>query len=196
MQYSILLMHGSGAGHSSRFMSDWVQLLETAGLKVHRLTFPYMQEIERSGRKRPPERFNVLCDFVEEQVLELAKTNEPLLLAGKSLGGRVAMACRDLAGVKGAVAFGYPFHPPAKPLQVRMAPLVECSAPGLILQGERDPFGKVAEVQAYTLPSCVSVQWLAGADHDFTTLRSFGQSQHQVLETATSAMLQWMATLK
>ena len=69
----------------------------------------------------------------------------PLLIGGKSMGGRVASLVADELHAQGRIAglvcLGYPFHPPKKPDQLRTAHLVDLRCPALIVQGERDPFG-------------------------------------------------------
>ena len=78
-----------------------------------------------------------------------------MFIGGKSMGGRVASLLVDeLAasdGVRGCLCLGYPFHPPGKPLQLRTEHLADPADPTLILQGERDSFGRREEVETYTL---------------------------------------------
>ncbi len=68
-------------------------------------------------------------------------------------------------GVKGLVCLGYPFHPPGKPERLRTAHLAELDVPALILQGERDPFGKPDEVEGYVLSEAIEVAWIGDGDH-------------------------------
>ena len=74
----------------------------------------------------------------------------PLLIGGKSMGGRVASSGGGTAFGEGLIAglicLGYPFHPPNKPAQLRTAHLKDLTCPTLIIQGERDPFGNRGEV--------------------------------------------------
>jgi uncharacterized protein len=54
------------------------------------------------------------------------------------------VACRT-AAVGGAVAvlcLAFPVHPPGRPDRSRMAELGGVSVPVLVVQGERDPFGR------------------------------------------------------
>ena len=83
----------------------------------------------------------------------VAARGPPVLIGGKSMGGRVASLVADdlyAAGrIAGLVCLGYPFHPPNKPEQLRTAHLERLACPALIVQGERDPFGGRAEVEGY-----------------------------------------------
>jgi predicted alpha/beta-hydrolase family hydrolase len=71
----------------------------------------------------------------------------------------------------------YPFHPPGKPLQLRTEHLVALQTPTLLLQGERDPFGRREEVEGYHLSSAVELHWLLSGDHSFNPTRSSGLTE-------------------
>ena len=49
--------------------------------------------------------------------------------------------------VRGCLCLGYRFHPPGKPLQLRTEYLAALRTPILILQGQRDSFGRREEMQ-------------------------------------------------
>jgi hypothetical protein len=107
-----------------------------------------MARMRETGRRHGPDRLPRLQEAFREQV-RLERVRHPprtLILAGKSMGGRVASLLVDelaaTAGVGACVCFGYPFHPPGKPQQLRTNHLVGLSTPCLIVQGEKDPFGK------------------------------------------------------
>ena len=79
------------------------------------------------------------------------------------------MAADDLYSsgrIAGLLCLGYPFHPPAKPDQLRTAHLETLRCPALIVQGTRDPFGTVDEVPGYSLSRTIEVLWLEDGDHD------------------------------
>lgn len=169
-RWTLLLAHGAGAPMDSAVMTGFAGHAAAAGLRVVRFEFPFMAAA-RSGRRRPPPRAEALIPFYAETMAAvLAATAQPLLIAGKSLGGRVAAmaaAVPDLdRRVAGVVCLGYPFHPSKKPQQLRLTPLVESRRPVLVLQGTRDPLGNRTEVESYALPAHVRVIWFEGADHD------------------------------
>jgi predicted alpha/beta-hydrolase family hydrolase len=109
-----------------------------------------------------------------------------LVIAGKSMGGRVAtlLAASDLlpAVVRGVIAFGYPFHPPKKD-NWRTEHFIGLKRPVLVLQGERDPFGSTEELAGKSWPS-IDLKWLQSGDHDFVPLKKSGLSQQQLIEQA------------
>ena len=134
----------------------------------------------------------VLQEAFRQQV-RLEKTEQPgrpLILAGKSMGGRVASLLVDeLAAsddVRGCLCLGYPFHPPGKPLQLRTEHLVSLRTPTLILQGERDSFGRREEVETYRLSPKVQLGWIPNGDHSFKPTRSSGLSEEENWATAVA----------
>lgn len=88
----------------------------------------------------------------------------------------MASMVADEMGVHGLVCFGYPFHPPGKPQQLRTAHLETLRTPTLILQGTRDPFGTEEEVRGYRLSPAIRVEWLPDGDHSFRPRVSSGTS--------------------
>lgn len=168
---TVLLAHGSGAPMDSPFMNRIAALYAQQSIAVARFEFPYMADRRVTGKKRPPPRADKLLDSYQEAIAAVAPgAVGPLLIGGKSLGGRVAvMASGDPAldpHVVGIVCLGYPFHPPAKPEATRLAPLQAQVLPCLIAQGERDAFGNRDEVGGYALPDCVEVMFLEDGSHD------------------------------
>ncbi|MYA54490.1 MAG: hypothetical protein F4X89_13585, partial [Dehalococcoidia bacterium] len=106
------------------------------------------------------------------------------VIGGKSMGGRIASMVAEEAGVAGVVCFGYPFHPPGKPERLRTAHLEAIATPVLILQGERDTFGRREEVAGYALSEQVRVHWLADGDHGLKPRKASGRTEAENLEEA------------
>ena len=54
------------------------------------------------------------------------------------------MACRtaSAAGAVGVLCLAFPVHPPGRPEKDRLAELAAPTVPVLVVQGERDPFGR------------------------------------------------------
>jgi predicted alpha/beta-hydrolase family hydrolase len=146
---------------------------------VLRFPFPYMARQQLTGRKSAPDALPKLLESFRAVVAEAAGSG-PLIIGGKSLGGRVASLLVDeLAptGVRGCLCLGYPFHPPGRPHQLRTDHLALLASPILILQGERDPFGRREEVATYPLSPLVRVEWIPSGDHSFKPTRASGRSE-------------------
>jgi predicted alpha/beta-hydrolase family hydrolase len=177
---TLLLAHGAGAPMDSPFMAAIATGLAARGWRVVRFEFPYMAQMRLTGQRRAPDRLPRLLDAFRQQValaMEEAPA-QPLLIGGKSLGGRVASLLADqLAAVCGCLCLGYPFHPPGRPAQLRTEHLETLGTPTLILQGERDPFGRRGEVEAYPLSQAIELEWIPAGDHSFKPTRISGRSE-------------------
>jgi predicted alpha/beta-hydrolase family hydrolase len=183
---TVVLAHGAGAGMDHPFLAAVATGLAAAALRVVRFEFPYQRDI-RAGHRRAPDRLPVLQATLREVVAGAGPG--PIVLAGKSMGGRVATTLADELGAAAVVVFGYPFHPPKKPEQLRTAHLATLRTPTRILQGERDPFGTRDEVASYALSPAISVQWFADGDHSLVPRRSSGHTAegHLAAAIATAA---------
>ena len=170
---TILLTHGSGAPMDSPFMERIAAALAAEGLVVARFEFAFMAKRRVDAKKRlPPAAEKLVAEYRNaiRQLIEIENLTLPLLIAGKSLGGRVAVmtgATELPEMVRGVVALGYPFHPSGEPEKLRLQPLTDCRQPLLIVQGDRDEFGNRDEVEAISLPEALSIVWLEDGSHDF-----------------------------
>ena len=128
--------------------------LAELGWRVVRFEFPYMALARQSGQRRAPDRQPVLLQSWRDQVA-VAAAEGPLFIGGKSMGGRMASLVLEdqakAAPVLGCLCLGYPFHPPGKPEALRIEHLQTLTQPTLVVQGERDSFGRRAEVETYAL---------------------------------------------
>jgi len=166
---TVLLAHGAGAPMDSAAMAGAAQALAATGLRVARFEFAYMAARRGGGGVKPPPRAETLVPAYRAVVAALDAPG-PLVIGGKSMGGRVAsMAVDDLRAegrAAGLLCLGYPFHPPGKPESLRTAHLARLGTPALICQGTRDPFGTREEVAGYMLAPSIEVFWLEDGDHD------------------------------
>ena len=168
---TLVLAHGAGAAMDSPGMTAIASAVAEQGIRVARFEFAYMAGRREGVRKPPPRGDSLLGEYRDAvaSVLDEAPQAKPLFIGGHSLGGRVAsMVAQELydAGViAGLVCFSYPFHPPAKPDQLRTAHLLELTVPTLIIQGTRDEFGSPDEVAGYNLSPTIDVHWLGDGDH-------------------------------
>ncbi|MFZ0760205.1 MAG: alpha/beta family hydrolase, partial [Candidatus Sulfotelmatobacter sp.] len=101
-----------------------------------------------------------------------------VFLGGHSYGGRQAsMLCAEFsekhpeqaaALATGLLLLSYPLHPPRKPDQLRTQHLFHLRTPALFVQGTRDPFGSIAEIeQALKLiPAKTKLLTVEGTGHD------------------------------
>ena len=192
---TILLAHGAGAPMDSASMSAAASVHAEAGFRVARFEFGYMAARRTSGDRRPPPRAETLKPEYLEAIRELGVTG-PLIIGGKSMGGRVASMIADelySAGrIAGLLCLGYPFHPPGKPEALRTRHLVGLATPTLIVQGTRDEFGTREEVDSYELSASIEILWLEDGDHDLKPRKKIsGFSTADHLGTMAATVRNW-----
>lgn len=183
---TIVLAHGAGAGHASSFMQDFANGLAARAIRAGLFDFPYMAEMERTGRRRPPNPTRVLTACWKTVIAQVDP--DRLVIGGKSMGGRMASLIADECGVNGLVCLGFPFHAPGRSPGDRINHLGTLATTTLICQGERDPFGNEADVAGYTLADSIRLLWLPDGDHGFKPRRASGVALRQNMDTALDAV--------
>lgn len=149
-KFRLVLHHGAGGGVDSpdlKFISE-----NCPRGNVIRVEQPWRV----AGKKIAP-----APRILDEGALDilLAFPELPLILGGRSAGARVACRTALQVGAHALLLLAFPLHPPGKAERSRAAEL-EVDLPKVIIQGERDPFGRPEEFSA------VPVLSVAGAGHD------------------------------
>jgi predicted alpha/beta-hydrolase family hydrolase len=158
----ILLAPGAGAPSSSGFMRALAERLAVFG-RVEAFDYPY-----QLAKRRAPDRLPVLI-AAHTQALERARDagTGPVVLAGKSMGGRVGCHVAVETGAKPSalVCLGYPLV--GQNGSVRDEVLLALRTPVLFVQGTRDelcPLDRLEAVRAkMTAPS--ALHRVEGGDH-------------------------------
>ncbi|MGB1621827.1 MAG: alpha/beta fold hydrolase [Synechococcus sp.] len=188
---TLVLAHGAGAGMDSPFMEFMAVGLANHGWRVVRFEFPYMVKRRLTGRQSPPDRAERLVSHWSDQ-LEAFCDAGPVVVGGKSMGGRIASVMADQwldqQQIVGCICLGYPFHPLGKPQQLRVAHLEQMRTPTLILQGERDPMGRRDLVEGLKLSPSIEVEWVPDGDHSYKPRRSSGRTEVMNLEMAVESV--------
>jgi predicted alpha/beta-hydrolase family hydrolase len=183
----LVLAPGAGGRMDSPWFTDFARLMTARGIRTARFEFAY-QAARRAGTRAAQPRAEAVTDEYRAVVAELG---QPIVIGGKSFGGRVASMVADQLGVAGLVCLGYPFHPPSRPGQLRTAHLERLHTPALICQGTRDPFGTREEVPAYRLSPAIEVHWLEDGDHDLrprkaVSGRTFAQNLNETADAVAA----------
>lgn len=79
------------------------------------------------------------------------------------------MLCAEEPGLAaGLLLLSYPLHPPRRPEQQRTQHLPDLHTPALFVQGTRDPFGSIEEIQQALkmIPARARLLPMEGAGHD------------------------------
>jgi len=197
-KHTILLVNGAAAPMDSPSLTATAKALAGSGFRVARFEFDYMAgRRTEAGRKPPPRAEKLNPEYIAAlDTLDALDARRPLIIGGKSMGGRVAsMVADDLFAsgrVGGLLCLGYPFHPPARPEQLRTKHLVNLKTPTLIVQGTRDEFGTREDVSAYKLSPAIEFLWLEDGNHDLKPRKSIsGFSSADHLKTMAEAVSTW-----
>ena len=195
---TVLLAHGAGAGMDTAFMTQMAQGLAEKEWQVIRFEFPYMAKQRISGRRTPPNRVEILLQSFLDQVQSLT-THQPLVIGGKSMGGRIASLVADglsrESRILGCICLGYPFHPLGKPQTLRVEHLLKLQTPTLIVQGERDAMGSRGEVENYSLSQHLQFAWMPDGDHSFKPRKRSGHTEQQNLDLAVAKVNDFLGRL-
>ncbi|WP_420451050.1 alpha/beta family hydrolase [Ilumatobacter sp.] len=166
---SVLLYPGAGTG------CDHPGLVAIEGAlgsraRVERIDFPYRRE----GR-RAPDRAPKLMAAIRDDLAGIRRRRGPVVMGGRSMGGRMAsMVAADADGggpvarLAGLVLICYPLHPPKRPDRLRVEHLVDVGVPCLFVSGTRDAFATPEELTTWTatIPAPVRHHWIEGRGHD------------------------------
>lgn len=158
---------GSSADHSSLVA---VEASLGRAAAVERRDFPY----RRQGR-RAPDRAPVLMASIRDDLRSVARRRGPVVMGGRSMGGRMAsMVAADVDGggpvarLAGLVLISYPLHPPGRTDSLRVDHLPAITVPCLFVSGTKDPFGSPEELELWTATISAPVEhvWIDGGRHD------------------------------
>ena len=174
---TFIFAHGAGAGMDHEFMQSVAKGLAFKGIRVIRFNFPYMIKRAEDGKRRPPDRAPKLLEAYQE-IIEQTDADK-LVIGGKSMGGRMASHLSEVDKVAAMACLGFPFHPPGKPDKYKGEHLAELQKPCLILQGERDTFGKREEFADFDLSDSIRVEFIPDGDHSFKPRKSSGYTEQQ-----------------
>src|ERR1700728_2098691 len=188
-----LLAPGAGAPSSHPRMRTFARLLETIG-PVEPFDYPYAL----AGRGRP----NPLPKLIEAHRAALAalraKHDRPIVLVGKSMGGRVGCHVALVDPVEAVICFGYPLCGAGDRSRLRDQVLLELKTPTLFAQGTRDPLCPLDLLEGVRkrmhAPSTLTV--VEGGDHSLlvakTALKALGSTQEEVDDNMLTAIARFL----
>lgn len=182
-----LFAHGAGAGMDHEFMQDMATRLAAKDIRVVRFNFPYMVKRAEDGKKRPPDRAPKLLDAMTA-VIDVIAGDSQIVIGGKSMGGRMASLLSEHPNVKAIACLGFPFHPPGKPENYKGEQLASIAKPCLILQGERDTFGKREEFEHFEFSNDVVVTFIPDGDHSLKPRKASGFTETQNRQMAVDRL--------
>ena len=139
----LVLGHGAGGGVGARDLVAATEAAHTAGMGVALVEQPYRVAGRRSPA--PARQLDAAWIAVVDELRRTTLEGLPLVVGGRSSGARVA--CRTSAATEAVavLCLAFPLQPPrrkqgAEPPS-RLDELDAVTAPVLVVQGVRDPFG-------------------------------------------------------
>ena len=184
MKSFFLFAPGAGAPSTHPWMQRWRKRLGEIG-EVETFDYDYMRE----GRKRPDRLPQLLATHRAAFAKVRAKTSGSIILIGKSMGGRIG--CHVALGekVNGVVCLSYPLCGGGDRSKLRDQVLRDLRTPILFVQGTRDPFGSIEEMETALklIPAKAELLPVEGAGHD---LGFKGKAKREDLPAAISAAFQ------
>jgi len=193
---AVLLAHGAGFSMDSPWMRRVAEGLAARGFPVLRFNYPYRERAVREERQRPPDRTEILehAHARALRALEERIGDERILLAGKSMGGRMAshLAAKG-ENLAGLILLGYPLHPPGRKEKIRSEHFPAIAQPALFLQGTRDKLCdlELLDVALKSYGGSARVQVIDDADHGFHVRKVSGRTDEEVLEAMLEHIASW-----
>jgi predicted alpha/beta-hydrolase family hydrolase len=178
---TLLLGHGAGGGIEAPELVALAAALPRQGVSVVRVEQPWRV----AGRRLAP-RPQVLDECFVAAADHL-RVRTPLVVGGRSAGARSAARTARELGASGVVALAFPLHPPGRPERSRLAELEAVTLPTLVVQGERDAFGRPDE-----FPPDRDLAVVPGADHGFRVPRRGLVSAEEAMAIVVEAVLEFV----
>lgn len=168
----LVLTHSAGADCQSALLVAFAEAFCAAGLTVLRCDLPFRQ----ARPYGPPPRGSAERDQagLRAAVTAMRHRNPArIFLGGHSYGGRQAsiLAAGEPDLVSGLLLLSYPLHPPKRPEQLRTAHFSSLQVPSFFVQGVRDGFATIAEMESARalIPAPTELLAIDGAGHELLT---------------------------
>src|SRR5579864_52925 len=168
----LVLTHGAGGNAQSGLLVAIAEAFAGAGFTVLRCDLPFRQ-LRRFGPPRPGDAARDREGLKHAIAAMRNLVSGRVFVGGQSYGGRQAsmLLAEETPSDKladGLLLLSYPLHAPSKPEQPRTQHLPQLHVPTLFVQGTRDPFGSIEEIEAARklIPAKTELLIVEGAGHD------------------------------
>lgn len=162
--------------------------LAAAGHPTLTFDYPYVE----AGRKLP-DRMPTLLECHRAALVRLRSYGWPVVLAGKSMGGRVAShVAAEETGVSGLVFFGYPLVSPSTGVVRSTDHLHQSGVPMLFLSGSRDRLGPLDALRPLVKGLGATLEVVEEGDHSFQVPKRTGLSSGDVLDRLAGVTMEWL----
>ena len=186
----VILSHGAGSNANAPLLVALAETFSANGCSVLRCDLPYRQS-KSFGPPGPGDAARDRAGLTNALAALKKMVSGRLFLGGHSYGGRQSsMLCAEQPDLVAALLLlSYPLHPPRKPEQQRTQHLPDLRTPTLFIQGTRDPFATIAEMERALkmIPAKTKLLVVEGAGHD---LGFKGKTKRQTLPKEILAELE------
>lgn len=191
-QAGLVLTHGAGANCQTLLLTSLAEAFQMAGVTVLRCDLPFRQARPHG----PPMRGAGEKDQAGLRAavtLLRARAAGPMYLGGHSYGGRQAtmLAAQESNLVEGLLLLSYPLHPPERPEQLRTQHFPELRTPALFVQGVKDGFASIAEMEETLklVPARTELLPISGAGHELLSKKNREQAVPQIVQAFRAAFM-------
>jgi predicted alpha/beta-hydrolase family hydrolase len=165
----LVLTHGAGGNMNSGLLTALADEFAARDFTVLRCDLPFRQ-LRPHGPPRPGDAARDREGLAQAlEALGACGCGENYL-GGQSYGGRQAsmLAGERPQAAAGLLLLSYPLHPPGKPAQLRTQHFERLRVPVLFVEGTRDPFGTIEEMEAAArlIPAKSRILTIDGVGHD------------------------------
>lgn len=193
----LVLTHGAGGNAKMALLVALAEAFAGAGFTVLRCDLPFRQ-VRPFGPPRPSEAARDRAGLANALDAMRKIVSGRVFLGGQSYGGRQAsmLLAEDSKSfttevtelhrgtateenkrvtehlhdnlADGLILLSYPLHPPGRPEQLRTQHLPQLQVPTLFVEGTKDPFGTIEEIEAARklVPARTDLLIVDGAGHD------------------------------
>ena len=141
---ALVLGHGAGGGVEAKDLVAAKEAALAENVSVALVEQPYRVAGRRSPA--PARQLDAVWTAVVDRLVKGKLGGLPLIVGGRSLGARVACRTVEATGAVGVLCLAFPLQPPARAGKPRppdrLGELDAVKVPVLVVQGERDRFGK------------------------------------------------------
>ena len=165
----MVLTHGAGGNCETPLLIAISEAFQNAGVTVLRCNLPFRQR-RPTGPPRPSDAASDRAGLRSAVDALKGIVSRRITLSGVSYGGRQAsiLAANEPQLVDALMLLSYPLHPPGKPMELRTAHFLELRTWTLFVQGSKDPFGSIPEMEdsLRAIPAPHALIVVEGAGHE------------------------------
>jgi uncharacterized protein len=168
---ALLLTHGAGGNCNAPLLVALAETFSAAGFLVLRCDLPYRQH-RPYGPPGPGDAKRDRAGLKNAFIVLAKMASGRTFIGGQSYGGRqCSILCSEpenASTIAGLLLLSYPLHPPGKPEQLRTQHFTDLHTPTLIIQGTRDAFASIVELEQAIkqIPARTKLVQIEGAGHD------------------------------